>query len=135
MYRKQTGVFSRLAPSSLSPLPIPRPSHPSLLLKLLPSSSSPFPSSSLSFTLPPSPPPLLSPTVPSPSPQAPVCTLYPPHYDAVSSFATHKDLLFSACGVTIKQWDIKEHCLKQVKPDLLDNTCMYSTSQNVSFLI
>jgi len=45
--------------------------------------------------------------------QAPVCTLYPPHYDAVSSFATHKDLLFSACGVTIKQWDIREHCLKQ----------------------
>ena len=43
-----------------------------------------------------------------------MCTLYPPHYDAVTSFGLYKDLLFSSCGVTIKQWDIKEHCLKHV---------------------
>jgi hypothetical protein len=46
--------------------------------------------------------------------QASICTLYPPHYDAVSSLAAHKDLLFSSCGVTIKQWDIKERSLKHV---------------------
>jgi len=40
-----------------------------------------------------------------------VITLYPAHYDAVSSFATHEGLLFSACGVTIKQWDIEKCCL------------------------
>lgn len=44
--------------------------------------------------------------------QPSICTLYPPHYDAVSSLASHKDLLFSSCGVTIKQWDIKERSLK-----------------------
>ena len=46
--------------------------------------------------------------------QPSVCTLYPPHYDAVTSFGLYKDLLFSSCGVTIKQWDIKERCLKHV---------------------
>ena len=43
-----------------------------------------------------------------------MCTLYPPHYDAVSSFGIYGDLLFSSCGVTIKQWDLKERSLKQV---------------------
>ena len=47
--------------------------------------------------------------------QPSVCTLYPPHYDAVTSFGIYKDLLFSSCGVTIKQWDIKERCLKHVR--------------------
>lgn len=47
--------------------------------------------------------------------QASICTLYPPHYDAVSSLAAHNDTLFSSCGVTIKQWDIKERCLKHVQ--------------------
>ncbi len=46
--------------------------------------------------------------------QPSICTLYPPHYDAVLSLALFKDLLFSSCGVTIKQWDIKERTLKQV---------------------
>ena len=46
--------------------------------------------------------------------QPSICTLYPPHYDAVSSLASYKELLFSSCGVTIKQWDCKERSLKQV---------------------
>jgi len=41
-------------------------------------------------------------------------TLYPPHYDAVSAFAVHGSLLYSACGVSIKQWDLSERSLKQV---------------------
>lgn len=53
--------------------------------------------------------------------QASICTLYPPHYDAVSSLAAHKDLLFSSCGVTIKQWDIKERSLKHVRACM----CLY----------
>ena len=41
-------------------------------------------------------------------------TLQPPHYDAVTSFAVHSRFLFSSCGVTIKQWDMKLQSLKQV---------------------
>lgn len=44
-----------------------------------------------------------------------MCTLYPPHYDAVSSFGVYSNMLFSSCGVTIKQWDLSERCLKQVR--------------------
>ena len=51
---------------------------------------------------------------PTPVSQPSMCTLYPPHYDAVSSFGLHGNLLFSACGVTIKQWDLTERSLKQV---------------------
>eukprot|EP00731_Ephydatia_muelleri_P014591 Em0008g311a len=40
-------------------------------------------------------------------------TLQPPHYDAVTSFAVHSKYLYSACGVTIKQWDMRLHSLKQ----------------------
>ena len=40
-------------------------------------------------------------------------TLQPPHYDAVTSFAVHSMYLYSACGVTIKQWDVRLQCLKQ----------------------
>ena len=54
--------------------------------------------------------------------QPSICTLYPPHYDAVSSLASYKDLLFSSCGVTIKQWDSKEKCLKQVSTHILPLT-------------
>ncbi len=50
------------------------------------------------------------------SSQPSVCTLYPPHYDAVSALTVHDNrLLFSACAVTIKQWDIVGHTLKQVR--------------------
>ncbi len=41
-------------------------------------------------------------------------TLYPPHYDAVSAFGVYGSLLYSACGVSIKQWDLSERSLKQV---------------------
>lgn len=44
----------------------------------------------------------------------PLHTLQPPHYDAVTSFAVHSRFLYSACGVTIKQWDMKLQSLKQV---------------------
>jgi kinesin family protein 4/21/27 len=43
----------------------------------------------------------------------PTVTLYPPHYDAVSSFAIHNNHLFSACGCSFKQWDTSEKQLKQ----------------------
>ncbi|XP_064385434.1 kinesin-like protein KIF21A [Halichondria panicea] len=51
-------------------------------------------------------------STPSPVSQPSMCTLYPPHYDAVSAFGVHGNLLFSACGVTIKQWDLSERSLK-----------------------
>lgn len=50
----------------------------------------------------------------APISQPSMCTLYPPHYDAVSAFGIHGSTLYSACGVTIKQWDLTERCLKQV---------------------
>ena len=55
--------------------------------------------------------------------QPSVCTLYPPHYDAVSSFGVHGDLLFSSCGVTIKQWDMRERSLKQVSECVCMGVC------------
>jgi kinesin family protein 4/21/27 len=42
----------------------------------------------------------------------PSVTLYPPHYDAVSSFAIHNSHLFSSCGCSFKQWDTEEKQLK-----------------------
>ncbi len=54
-------------------------------------------------------------STPSPVSLPSMCTLYPPHYDAVSAFGVHGNLLFSACGVTIKQWDLSERSLKQVQ--------------------
>ena len=55
-------------------------------------------------------------SLPSPLPlsQYPTMTLYPPHYDAVSSFAIHNNHLFSACGCSFKQWDTNVKQLKQV---------------------
>jgi kinesin family protein 4/21/27 len=39
----------------------------------------------------------------------PMQTLSPPHYDAVSSMALSGDVLFSACGVTIKLWSMTNY--------------------------
>jgi kinesin family protein 4/21/27 len=39
----------------------------------------------------------------------PMQTLTPPHYDAVSSMALSGDVLFSACGVTIKLWSMTNY--------------------------
>ena len=40
----------------------------------------------------------------------------PPHYDAVSALAVCGRSLYSACGVTIKLWDVKRHTLELVCP-------------------
>ena len=66
--------------------------------------------------------------------QPSVCTLYPPHYDAVTSFGIYKDLLFSSCGVTIKQWDIKERSLKHVSMYILNLSSWYQF-QSISPLL
>ena len=63
----------------------------------------------------PSHPHALTPSHPHTLTQYPSVTLYPPHYDAVSSFAIHNNLLFSACGRSFKQWDTDERQLKQVR--------------------
>ena len=47
--------------------------------------------------------------------QLPQSTLSPAHYDTVSSLAVHQDTMYSACGVSIKKWDVDKRSLIQVK--------------------
>ena len=74
----------------------------------------------------------LTPSHPHTLTQYPSVTLYPPHYDAVSSFAIHNNLLFSACGRSFKQWDTDERQLKQVNSTNTDHMSrMLTNSQHI----
>ena len=46
--------------------------------------------------------------------QPPISTLFPLHYDAVSALAVYSNALFSACGVSIKQWDVANQTINKV---------------------
>lgn len=62
--------------------------------------------------------------------QLPQSTLAPAHYDTVSSLVVHKNIMYSACGVSIKQWDINKHSLIQA----IDGAHLQSKSNMITSL-